>query len=159
MTKQCGQQRCSLTARLATGKHNDTNSLRNTHRTLSLHGLKEDIPITTLDGPLTQGIPIIRLSDYLKRMTDTYQLHRLWGGHPDDIAPAVLEQWWLRFASLHPNLKLLEDFESGAKSPRNTIPLLFHDDEGRGGLALNFQIQMFSCCIRYMCHTHKCIIY
>lgn len=95
--------------------------------------------------PPIQNFPWLPPSKFLHAMSRMNDLSRVLGGRKTiDDAKDLLQEFWTLYRRLFPNHQVFADFDSGAKTPERSIPLLLHGDEGTtykrsGVLCLSWQ--------------------
>ena len=102
------------------------------HKLFRKYGLCLPLDIETINaGPADLAkLPVVKISSYVKYLLDYDKLDVLVGVVEDEMEP-LLEEFWARYKSLHPEHQLFVLADNTQVVLKRTIPLFAHVDEGR----------------------------
>ena len=107
-------------------------------------GLRLPLPLTELQvGDL--NFPVLELKEWGQFLADKHCLHALVGLARPNLQREedILHSFWCQFESVYPRHQVFARFKAGLCNDRQTYPLLFHADEGRGRRRQAFLVSNF----------------
>ena len=100
-------------------------------RTFLKHGLRLNVPISSVDIGKKETFPILKPSDFLKTIDQTKSWTVICGKSDLQQAQSMFTTFWQRFAVLFPNHQVFDRSRQNDIRLDRACPVYIHGDEGQ----------------------------